>query len=323
MCPREMLKVSMPKHTPRRADAPGRPSRHNPNAPQTFELVELGWILKALGGIFALALLCGYITLCVVYSRTQWQLVLHPSREVTTTPASLGLNFIEDPIDHDPEAFDAPRMYGWDVPGDSPSQPTVLLLHSGDGSISDTVPIVRTLHDAHLNVFVFDYRGYGLSGGQHPTEATMEADADAAFTYLTSTRNIPAASIIIYGTGLGGSLAVRLCAEHPQIAALILDHPDGDLRARAEADSRSSLLPVRWLFTQDFPLSGPLHTLPTPKLVLASTDQKYVPDFHQAADPKMVVWFDSESSFTTIPEDIRRFLDSYVSRPPATLTPNP
>ena len=322
MCPREMLKVSMPKHTPRRADAPGRPSRHNPNAPQTFELVELGWILKALGGIFALALLCGYITLCVVYSRTQWQLVLHPSREVTTTPASLGLNFIEDHIDHDPEAFDAPRMYGWDVPGDSPSQPTVLLLHSGDGSISDTVPIVRTLHDAHLNVFVFDYRGYGLSGGQHPTEATMEADAESAFSYLTAARGVPASSIIAYGSGVGGSLAVRLCAEHPQIAALILDHPDGDLKARALADSRSNLLPVRWLFAQDFPLAKPLQILSTPKLLISPPTVAPPPQLAYATNPKMTVELPSTDT-TALHQALTRFLSTYVTHPPATLRPNP
>ena len=151
----------------------------------------------------------------------------------------------------------------------------------------------------------------------------MEADTDSALTYLTGTRGIPASSIIAYGNGVGGSLAVRLCTEHPQIAALILEAPDGDFRARAQADDRSRLFPVSLLFHEDFPLAEPLRTLPTPKLILASNDQKYAPDFHQAADPKMVVWLDSESSFAAVPEDIRRFLDSYVSRPPATLIHNP
>jgi hypothetical protein len=198
----------------------------------------------------------------------------------------------------------------------------VLLLHSGDGSMSDALPIIRVLHDAHLNVFLFDYRGYGRSAGAHPTEASMEADADTAFTYLTSTRNIPAASIIIFGTGIGGSLAVRLCAEHPRIAALILDHPDGDVRARALADPRSSLVPARWLFTQDFPLGSPLRTLSTPKLLFTTEESSGQEKLHQAADPKMIVTYGLMAKENQL-DDIRRFLDTYVSRPPATLNPAP
>ena len=320
MCPREMLKVSMPKHTPRRADAPGRPSRHNPNAPQTFELVELGWILKALGGIFALALLCGYITLCVVYSRTQWQLVLHPSRAVTTTPAAVGLPFTEVHFGMDDSG--QPQLDGWWIPGDAPTDPVVILLHNGDSTIGDTLPIAQSLHNARLNVLLFDYRGYGLSGGQHPTEATMEADAESAFSYLTAARGVPASSIIAYGSGVGGSLAVRLCAEHPQIAALILDHPDGDLKARALADSRSNLLPVRWLFAQDFPLAKPLQILSTPKLLISPPTVAPPPQLAYATNPKMTVELPSTDT-TALHQALTRFLSTYVTHPPATLRPNP
>jgi pimeloyl-ACP methyl ester carboxylesterase len=317
-----MLKVPMPKHTNRRSATPGRPSRHNPQAPQAFELVELGWILKALGGIFALALLCGYITLCVVYSRTQWQLVLHPSRAVTTTPAAVGLPFTE--IHFGVDDSGQTQLDGWWIPSDAPSDPVAILLHNGDSTISDALPIAQSLHSARLSVLLFDYRGYGLSGGQHPTEATMEADAESAYSFITATRGIPASSIIAYGNGVGGSLAVRLCAEHPQIAALILEAPDGDLKARAEADSRSRLLPVSLLFHEDFPLAEPLRTLATPKLLISySVQPASAPEvFQRAADPKMTVEL-PVSPASSIHESLIRFLGTYVTRPPSTLTPNP
>ena len=314
--------MPMPKSNHRRTDAPGRPSRHNPNAPQTFELVELGWILKALAGIFALALVCGYITLCVVYSRTQWQLVLHPSRIIATTPAAVGLPFTEVRFGVDDSG--QPLLDGWWVPGDSPSDPVVILLHKGDSDIGDALPIAQSLHNARLNVLLFDYRGYGLSGGQHPTEATMEADTDSALTYLTGTRGIPASSIIAYGNGVGGSLAVRLCTEHPQIAALILEAPDGDFRARAQADDRSRLFPVSLLFHEDFPLAEPLRTLPTPKLLISYSAQPApAPEvFQRASDPKMTVEL-PVSPASSIHESLSRFLSSYITRPPASLSPNP
>lgn len=311
--------VTMPKPSPPRRDT--RPSAHSPQAPHTFQPVELRWILKALAGTVALAMVCGTITLGVIYSRTQWQLVLHPSREVPKTPAALGLTFTE--VHFAPKNNGQPQLDGWWIPSDLPSDPTVLMLHSGDGSMSDAMPQARILHDARLNVLVFDYRGFGHSSGQHPIQATMEADAESALNYLTETRKIPPSSIIVDGERSAASLAVRLCRDHNNIAALILNFPDGDFKRRPDVEDRSGKLLAWLLFDQDFPLVKPLGALATPKLIFTNSGQKYAPDFRRAADPKMVVWLESESSFAAIPQDIRRFLDAYLTRPPATLTPNP
>ena len=316
----------MPKPPNTRRNAPpARPSAHSPQAPHTFEMVELRWILKALGAILAFAVLCGYVTLCVVYSRTQWQLVLHPTRKLKTTPAAVSVAFTEihiAPVSAEADPSAQPQLDGWWIPSDSPTDPTVLLLHSGDGSMSDALPQAQALHNARLNVLLFDYRGYGHSGGNHPTEATMESDADAALTYLTATRGIAPGSIVVYGSGVGSSLAVRLCAEHPQIAALVLDQPDGDLRDRALADSRSGFIPARLLFTQEFPLAAPLRTLTTPKLLISYTGGQAPPELQHAADPKMTVELPA-SDPTALQQALRRFLGIYVPHPPQSLTPHP
>jgi pimeloyl-ACP methyl ester carboxylesterase len=314
-----MLKVvAMPKPSlPRRST---RPSSHSPQAPHTFELVELRWILKALGAVVGLALLCGFVTLCVVYSRTQWQLVLNPSHEIKTTPASLGLAFTE--VHFGPDDTGQPQLDGWWISSDNPTDPTVLLLHSGDGSMSDALPQTHALHSARLNVLLFDYRGYGHSGGNHPTEATMEADANSALSYLTDTHGIPAGSIIVYGSGVGGSLAVRLCAEHQEIPALVLESPRGDLKARALADNRSGFIPARLLFTQDFPLAGRLHVLTTPKLLISYTSGQAPLELQRAADPKMTVELPANDT-SAFQQTLRRFLDTYIARPPTTLSPQP
>ena len=312
----------MPRHTnPRPTPPAARASAHSPQAPHTFELVELRWVLKALAAVFALALVCGYITVCVVYSRTQWQLVLHPSREIQKTPAAVDLAFEE--VHFGADSSGQPQLDGWWLPSDLPTDPTVLLLHSGDGSIADALAQAHILHDARLNVLLFDYRGFGHSGGQHPTQATMEADADSALTYLTTIRNLAPRSVVVFGTGVGGSLAVRLCGEHPQLPALILQFPRGDLKTQAVRDG-SPFFPARLLFTQDFPLADPLHTLATPKLLITSDETKAPIDLHEAADPKMILTLTgAENEDAILQSSIRRFLDSYVASPPATLAPNP
>jgi pimeloyl-ACP methyl ester carboxylesterase len=229
-------------------------------------LVEAGWILKALGGVFIFAILCAYTTMCFLFAHGQWQLVLHPSRTVATTPASLNLPFSEVHFGVDNTGI--PQLTGWWLPADITTNNTALILHSANGSMADALPAAQLLHAQHLNVLLFDYRGYGQSLGQHPTESLMEADATSALTYLTNTRSISPSSIVVYGKGLGASLSVHLCAQNPWIPALILQSPDGDLTDTARNDPRSKIIPFTLLFDQTFPLEEPLRLLPTPRLLL-------------------------------------------------------
>jgi fermentation-respiration switch protein FrsA (DUF1100 family) len=261
----------MPKSTPNKPKpSPRLQPRYDPQRgsapPEMIPLVEVGWILKALAVVVVAAFLCAYATICVLFSHSQWQLVLHPSRTVAATPASLHLPFTEVHFGVDNSGL--PQLTGWYLPSDTPTTHTALVLHAADGSIANALLAAQLLHSQHLNVLLFDYRGYGQSLGQHPTQALMQADATTALTYLTTTRSLPQSSIIIYGTGLGASLAVHLCAENPNLPALILQSPDGDLTDRARHDPRSKIVPFTLLFNQPFPLAEPLRTLPTPKLIL-------------------------------------------------------
>ncbi len=304
----------MPKHTHRRRNtAPARASAHSPQAPHTFELVELRWMLKALAAVFALALVCGYITVCVVYSRTQWQIVLHPSREVVKTPAAVGLTFEEVHFGHYGVAPESPpQLDGWWIPANAATR-TALVLHSGDGAMSDALPQARALHDAGLNVLLFDYRGYGRSLGAHPTQNSMRHDAESALVYLYRERSVKLNSIVLYGAGVGASIAVQVCGRAQPAGtfpALILESPRGDLKAQVVHDG-SWLFPTRLLFTQDFPLAAPLQTLATPKLLISTTGGSAPPAFQHAADPKLTVEVPTYDP-VALQQTLRRFLDTYV-----------
>lgn len=277
-------------------------------------LVHPLWILKALAAVLVVALLCSYGTLLLLYWQGEWQLVLHPSRNLASTPAALHLPSSE--VHFFDDASGQPRLDGWWIPAGSPTSATALMLHSGSGSMSDALPSALTLHNARLNVFVFDYRGFGRSStGKHPTQESMQADADAALAFLTSTKHLPPRDIVLYGSGLGASLAVRLASAHHDIPALILDTPDGDFADRAGADPRSRLIPSHWLFTQTFPLAAPLHTLATPKLLISYTAASQPPvALSRAADPKMTVELTSPTDPALLTA-ITRFLDLYLPTP--------
>ena len=100
---------------------------------------------------------------------------------------------------------------------------TVLVMHDGTGSLSDTVPHLQALHSLGMNVFAFDYRGFGQSAEVHPSEARTHEDAEAAWRYLTDTRHLPPTTIVLDGVGLGATIAVEIARRHPQAPALVLE----------------------------------------------------------------------------------------------------
>jgi pimeloyl-ACP methyl ester carboxylesterase len=196
----------------------------------------------------------------------------------------------------------------------------VLLLHDGKGNMTDALPQAHTLHDVNLNVLLFDYRGFGQSGGSHPTQAMMQADAESALAYLLDKRHINSRSILVYGKGLGASLAVTLSAAHHELPAIILESPLGDTQSQLLHETRTKLIPVRLLFHEQFPLAAPLQTLTTPKLIINYAATPIALDRNQIADPKMTVMLPTPNDTTALHNTLRRFLDTYA---PATLNPGP
>ncbi len=299
---------------------PRRPAAAIPTGPKAPpEVVDPAWILKALGGVLAVGLLCAYLSVCVLFFKAQWQLVLHPSRVITATPASQHLSF--EPVRFGDDAAGQPQLSGWWIPSDLPTDPTVLMLHGQDGAMSAALPSARALHDARLNVLLLDYRGYGQSGGRHPTEQTMRVDAAHALDYLITRRHLASSAVIVYGAGLGASLAVSLCEHHPELPALLLESADGDTESRVLRDSRFHILPMHLLFHERFPLADPLSRLRTPKLLVSYTAGSTPLEEQRASDPKITAELPRNADSQTLSKTIRRFLDAYVKTPPPVLRP--
>ena len=241
-------------------------------APQQ-PLASARWLLGGLAAVLLLAASCVYLTFCLLFWQGQWQLVFQPSRTLTTTPASIGLPY--DDLQFDATETGTLQLNGWWIPAAQATQ-TLLVLHDGKGSLSDTVPLVQRLHTLGVNIFVFDYRGFGKSVNLHPSEGSTYQDADAAWNYLIQTRHLAPSSVALYGVGLGAAIAAETARRHPETAALILENPRPPVLETLHFDDRTRLLPVRLLFHDRFDDTRTLAALPTPKLVVQQ-DADYLP----------------------------------------------
>jgi pimeloyl-ACP methyl ester carboxylesterase len=134
---------------------------------------------------------------------------------------------------------------------------------------------LKTLHGLGVNVFAFDYRGFGKSADLHPSEKSTYEDAEAAWHYLSDTRHVAPSSIALEGIGLGGAIAAETARCQPQAAALILVDPAPPVLDSLQLDARTRLLPIRLLFHDRFDATGTLARLQTPRLTLHSGDARW------------------------------------------------
>jgi hypothetical protein len=293
-----------------------QPPRKNPkiqprvSTPQPPPTVSPRWLLAGVGITFLLASLCGYAALGLLFYQGQWQLLFHPSRAITTTPATAGLSYEE--IRFDVTDSGQPRLDAWWIPASPRARyaaDTVLYLHDGQGSLSDTLPALSDLHALGLNVFAIDYRGFGHSAGRHPTERLATADATAAWTYLTDIRHLAARNLIVYGDGAGSVFAAHLAATFAP-AGVILEDPPPSARQTFASDARARILPL-WLLQDEFlDPSADLTRSHAPLLILDryGDAQRTHQLFRLASDPKQ--FYDLRSAPpSTARATLGRFLD--------------
>lgn len=278
----------------------------------------------AVSVVFVGAAVCYWGVLCLLFWQGSWQLLYHPASAVTRTPASQGLDF--DPVAFASTETGEPRLKGWWIPASADahySRFTVLYLHGQDGNLGDTVATLAALHDLGLNIFAFDYRGYGQSQFQRPTEARWREDANWAIDYLTGIRHIAPGAIILDGKALGANLALETAATHPELAGVVLESPLDTPMNTIFNDARSQLVPAHLLVSDryDADQAAPALKIPslwfewTAPLGLLGPPEKPAA-FQKAGTAKMLVWLISNRNAGKDTTDaLQRWLDDLPNKP--------
>lgn len=210
-----------------------------------------------------------------------------PSRTLEAAAEVLGRPFEDVAL----ATRDGVGLHGWFFPAarNAPrAQLVLLLLHGNVGNVSHRLDFCRAWLELGLNVFLFDYRGYGRSGGR-PTEPGTYLDAQAAYGWLRL-KGFPPSQIIALGKSLGGGVASELALREP-LGGLILQSTFTSI-----PDLGVELfpwLPVRWLGSIQYDTLSRLPRIKLPLLVVHSRDDELVRfqhaqnNFAAANEPKM------------------------------------
>jgi pimeloyl-ACP methyl ester carboxylesterase len=254
---------------------------------------------------------------CVYLEVKERELVYRAVREDARTPANAGLAYddvwlrvprVEEPGDE--------RVHAWWVPARGAGRPTILYLHGVRWSLGNNVFRIARWHELGFNVLAIDYRGFGASDGDLPSEAKVYADARAAWEEVVR-REPRADQRFIYGHSLGAAVALDLAAQTDAAAGVIADSGFTTL-ADVVAENYP---PANLLLTERFDALSRARELKMPVLFVHGTADRYVPPamserlYAAAPEPKRLLLIEgaSHSNYGGVGlDDYRRAVQEFV-----------
>ncbi len=186
-------------------------------------------------------------------------------------------------------------IYGFFVRGAGPySAYTVLYCHGNRDNIEFYWDRAEFLYQAGFSLFIFDYQGYGMSGGS-PSEEALYADGRAALTYVRGRGDVDQNRIIFYGFSLGNVVSIDLAANVLTPHTLIAESPFASAGALVRS---ATLLDISssYVMTGEYRNDEKIRRVSAPLLLLHGTDDVFLDIdangavvFTNANDPKEFV----------------------------------
>ncbi len=222
-------------------------------------------------GIIAGMVIGLYLIIILLAFFLQSHFIFFPQKHIDQTPDLLSLKYedvffrVENNI----------KLHGWWIQAVN-SRGVILFFHGNAGNISHRLESIQSFNKIGLSVFIFDYRGYGLSEGKI-SEAGLYSDAEASWKYLTEIRNFKPSEIIIFGRSLGGAIATWLAKAY-EPAALIIESTFTSVKEAAA--ELYPFLPVKLLLRFNFNTIDFIPEVKCPILIIHSRDDELIPFNH-------------------------------------------
>src|SRR5450432_257974 len=216
------------------------------------------------------------------------------------------------------------QIHAWWWPATNPDAPAALYLHGSRWDLTGQLFRIEQLHSFGFSVLAIDYRGFGKSSGELPSEATVYEDAQVAWEKLTQLQPDPTRRFI-YGHSLGGAVAIDLAARLSGAPAqadgamplrgLIVESSFTTLADIARALT-VSWLPAETLLSQKFDSVSKIAQVHVPVLIVHGSGDRYVPPrfsqllYDAARDPKRLLMVEGGTHNNSMREGRAEYLSA-------------
>lgn len=171
--------------------------------------------------VLAVLGLLGIVSLLVVwFCMRAAKNVLHPvskRKPLDAWPDQFGLPYENVCF----KTEDKVQLKGWFIASAEESDKTIILMHGWGMNRADILKNTHFLRDLGFNLFYFDFRALGESGGKTSSIGYLELkDVAAAVRFLKETRPQFCKKIGLYGLSMGGMVAICEAARNTEIACV-------------------------------------------------------------------------------------------------------
>jgi len=156
-----------------------------------------------------------FLALWWLVPRLERLYIFRPSREISSTPAEVGIAFDQ----HFIETTDNCRLSAWHLCPDNPVG-GIVYFHGNSGNLGILVEVLEMLYRCDLQVLAVDYRGYGRSTGT-PSETGLYRDALATVRYFQKNLKNHQIPMIYWGRSLGSCVAAFTSSQIPPDALIL------------------------------------------------------------------------------------------------------
>ena len=183
-----------------------------------------------------------------------------------------------------------------------PDAPVLLYLHGARRNVAGSAFRIRHMQELGFSVLAVDYRGFGQSTDELPSETMVYEDARAAWAFLD--REHPGRDRYIFGHSLGGAIAVQLATEVTDSKGLIVEGTFTSIPDVFQS-FKWGWLPITPLITQRFESADKIARVKTPVLVVhGSVDSLIRPElgrklYEKAVSPKRFVLVEGGTHYST------------------------
>jgi len=242
---------------------------------------------------------------CSTLDARQREWIFQPSDRSWGNTASMTAGMEDVWIDFKSSITGEPaRLHGLWLGGkpESTDTPVLLYLHGARFNVAGSAPRIQRMHELGFSVLAVDYRGFGKSTKELPSEDTAREDAQAAWTWLAARH--PQQRRYIFGHSLGGAIGIDLASRVKDESGTIVE---GTFTSISDVVSsfKWGWLPFQPFITQPFDSLARVKDIGSPLLVVhGSLDDLIRPElgrklYEAATGPKMFVLVQGGSHFST------------------------
>ncbi len=155
---------------------------------------------------------------------------------------------------------------------------TIILFHGNGENIGDRLDFIKLILGLKVNIFVFDYQGYGRSEGVANEQNTYD-DAMAAYNFVKKREHVDPEFITLFGRSLGGAIAIDL-ATKVKCYRLITEGAFSSLKDMGKF--RFPYTPIYLFAPNKYNNLVKILNINTPALIVHGTEDETIP-FQQGA----------------------------------------